>query len=70
MLFGLWRITYAAGTSKHIGVITDYSQVEVIHSTSGEMGAWQTYKVHKSKWSEIEDKDSIMKSYQLRRLTK
>ncbi|MBQ8042744.1 MAG: hypothetical protein IJ272_01160, partial [Clostridia bacterium] len=36
-------------------VITDYSQVYVIHATSGEYGAWKTYQVHKSKWDEIEN---------------
>ena len=50
--------------------ITDYSQVYVIHATSGELGAWQTWKVHKSTWSEIEDDEDIMKQYQLRRLAK
>ena len=49
-------------------VITDYSQVYVIHATSGEKGAWQTYQVHKSKWNEIEDTDNRMKQYQLRRM--
>ena len=51
-------------------VITDYSQVSVIHATSGELGAWQTYKVHKSSWSEIEVYDSEKIRYQLRRLTR
>jgi len=51
-------------------VITDYSQVYVIHSASGELGAWQTWKVHKSKWSEIEVYDSEKIKYQLRRLTR
>lgn len=49
-------------------VITDYSQVYVIHSASGEKEAWKTWKVHKSKWNEIESEESIMKTYQLRRL--
>ena len=49
-------------------VITDYSQVYVIHATSGEDKAWQSWQVHKSKWNEIEDDENIMKTYQLRRL--
>ena len=48
-------------------VITDYKQVDVIHSTSGIEGQWKTYQVHKGNWYQIEAGDTN-KEYQLRRL--
>ena len=48
-------------------VITDYSQVEVIHSTKGLKNSESTWNVVKGTWENIQQ---TVTNYQLRRLTK
>lgn len=48
--------------------ITNFRQVDVIHSTSGIDKQWQTYKVHKGNWFQVEGNDYDDSIYQLRRL--
>lgn len=57
------NLNYAEGSN----VITDYNQVDVIHSTSGIDGNWKTWCVHKGNWFQIEA-NSNNTLYQLRRL--
>ena len=49
-------------------VITDYSQVEVIHSTQGGISNPNQWKVQKGNWNELGATGKL--AYQLRRLTK
>ena len=61
------HVVYVQNINYHLNseLITDYSQVEVIHSTSGLKNEDSTWMVNKGTWANIETNVSI---YQLRRL--
>ncbi len=49
-------------------LITDFNQVDVIHSTSGIENQFNTWKVHKGTWFQIHADNEKNSTYQLRRL--